>query len=225
MSATTTVRNRALLGAAIIAALSTSFAVAPAQAVTGPPDQAAAVKVSYVALGDSYAAGFGGGGYAPDDSCFTSPDGYAALLAADPGQVHSDLRGCTGATTAGVLEQLELGGPLSDDLDAAGAAIREAAPRATVFVTGYPLLFEPSIDPRVAAANEGVRQLNDVLEASAAGSGFVYVDVTAAFAGRGIGAADPWIIAAGPEAFHPNDAGYVAYADAIRAAGFSPAMG
>lgn len=83
--ATTTVRNRALLGAAIIVALSTSFAVAPAQAITGPPDQAAAVKVSYAALGDSSAAGVGGGDYL--DTCFTSPDGYAALHPNDAGYV------------------------------------------------------------------------------------------------------------------------------------------
>jgi lysophospholipase L1-like esterase len=271
MSATTNLRNRAsLLGAVMIAALSTGLAVAPAQALAGsPPDQAANVKVAYAALGDSYAAGFGGGDYL--DACFRSPNGYAALLADDPGQVHTDLRGCTGATTADVLGQLEgldhrtkavtltvgandlglatltetclTGTPeqclaavqyaqtvllpqLSVDLATTLAAIREAAPKATVYVTGYPLLFEPSADPRIAAVNAGIVALNGVIEAAvaAAGEGFVYVDVTDEFAGHGIGSSDPWIHGLSDlAAFHPTAAGYAAYADAIRAAGFSPA--
>jgi lysophospholipase L1-like esterase len=44
------------------------------------------------------------------------------------------------------------------------------------------------------------------------------VDVTAAFAGHGIGSPDPWINATGPDAFHPTAAGYTAYTAAIRAA-------
>ncbi|MDF2574391.1 MAG: secreted hydrolase [Agromyces sp.] len=270
MSAMTPPRNRAsLLGVAIVAVLSTGFAVAPAQALAGgPPDHAANVKVSYVALGDSYAAGVGGGDYV--DACFTSPNGYAALLADDPGQVHTDLRACAGATTADVLGQLEgldhrtksvtltvgandlgvaalattclTGTPeqclaavaqaqallpqLAADLAITLGAIREAAPNATVYVTGYPLLFEPSADPRIAAVNAGIVALNSVIQAAvaAAGEGFVYVDVTQAFLGHGIGSPVPWIH--GPfdaAAFHPNAAGYAAYADAIRAAGFSPA--
>lgn len=249
------------MGAAAL--LVTTFVAAPAQAA---PDVTGPTKVSYAALGDSYAAGVGGGEYL--DLCLTSPNGYAALLAGDPGRVHSELRGCLGATTdavvatqlpdldhrtksvtltvgandlgVGVLAGICLSGTVDDclaalqaaaaglpalasDLTAALGAIREVAPKATVYVTGYPLLFEPSlVDPRPGAANNGVEQLNAVIEASvvAAGSGFVYVDVTEAFAGRGIGAADPWIIAPPDlEAFHPNADGYVAYAEAIRAAG------
>jgi lysophospholipase L1-like esterase len=50
----------------------------------------------------------------------------------------------------------------------------------------------------------------------------VYVDVTAAFAGHGIGSSDPFINdpssdAPGAVPFHPNAGGYVAYADAIAA--------
>lgn len=254
-------RLTTIMGAAAL--LVTTFVAAPAQAA---PDVTGPTKVSYAALGDSYAAGVGGGEYL--DLCLTSPNGYAALLAGDPGRVHSELRGCLGATTdavvatqlpdldhrtksvtltvgandlgVGVLAGICLSGTVDDclaalqaaaaglpalasDLTAALAAIREVAPKATVYVTGYPLLFEPSlVDPRPGAANNGVEQLNAVIEASvvAAGSGFVYVDVTEAFAGRGIGAADPWIIAPPDlEAFHPNADGYVAYAEAIRAAG------
>ncbi|MEV1129025.1 SGNH/GDSL hydrolase family protein [Agromyces sp. NPDC049794] len=271
MTAMTRPRNRAsLLSVAIVAVLSTGFAVAPAQAVAGgPPDHAANAKISYVALGDSYAAGVGGG--VPIDLCGTTPNGYAALLADDPGQVLTDLRGCAGATTADVLGQLEgldhrtksvtltvgandlgvaalaqtclTGTPeqclaavqyaqtvllpgLATDLATTLAAIREAAPKATVYVTGYPLLFEPSADPRIAAVNAGIMALNSVIQAAvtAAGPGFVYVDVTQAFAGHGIGSATPWINGLSDAApFHPNTAGYAAYADAIRAAGFSPA--
>lgn len=270
MTATTNLRHRAsLLGVAVVAVLSTGFAVVPAQALAGgPPDHAANVKISYAALGDSYAAGLGGGDYL-EFECFTSPNGYAALLADDPGQVHTDLRGCAGATTADVLGQLEgldhrtksvtltvgandlgvaalantclTGTPeqclaavaqaqallpqLATDLAITLGAIREAAPKATVYVTGYPLLFEPSADPRIAAINAGIMTLNGVIQAAvaAAGEGFVYVDVTQAFLGHGIGSTDPWIH--GPfdaVPFHPNAAGYAAYADLIRAAGFTP---
>jgi hypothetical protein len=46
----------------------------------------------------------------------------------------------------------------------------------------------------------------------------VFVDVTAAFAGHGIGSSSPWINGAGISAgaFHPNATGYVAYANALR---------
>lgn len=258
-------RLTSLLGAAVVA-LATMFAASPAQAA---PDSAlakpAAAKVAYVALGDSYAAGVGGGDYL--DPCYTSPNGYAALLADDPGQVHSDLRGCFGATTdvvqatqladldrrtksatltvgandlgVGMVAQICLTATVEDclaavagaqallpqlsvDLSATLAAIRDVAPRATVYVTGYPLLFEPSTEPRLVAVNQGVQLLNDLIEATvaAAGSGFVYVDVEAVFAGHGLGAADEWILGlTDPWAFHPNPDGHVAYADAIRAAG------
>lgn len=282
MSATSNVHRRtSTFAAVIVAALSVAFSAAPAQAVTGPPVTPANVKVSYVALGDSYAAGFGGGDYL--DDCFTSPNGYAALLAADPGQVHSELRGCTGATTADVLGQLEgldhrtksvtltvgandlgvavvaqtclppTGSPesvecgqalayatspativaLSTSLNTVLDEIRDAAPRATVYVTGYPLLFEilGPTDPYLtqkAAVNAGIMTLNGSIQAAVdTRDGVVYVDVVEAFAGHGIGSGDPWIIAptlppAPPslEAFHPDPDGYAAYADAIRAAGF-----
>jgi lysophospholipase L1-like esterase len=56
--------------------------------------------VPYVALGDSYAAGQGGGDYLND--CLESPNGYPYLL--DP-KMRIDLRvnaACTGATTSDV---------------------------------------------------------------------------------------------------------------------------
>ena len=46
----------------------------------------------------------------------------------------------------------------------------------------------------------------------------MYVDVTEAFAGHGIGSKKPFINAEGPDAYHPNAAGYRAYTKAIFAA-------
>ncbi|MGR0220593.1 SGNH/GDSL hydrolase family protein [Agromyces sp. ZXT2-6] len=261
-------RTTGSLAATSVAVLALLFGTsAPATALAtpaNPPGLPPAVdKVAYAALGDSYAAGFGGGDYDPFDPCAQSPNGYAAQLASDPGNVHVALRGCTGADTDDVLAQLGgldhrtrfvtltvgandlgldavteacLGGPsaacteaiaaagfiaqnvLPGDLAVTLAAVRTAAPRATVAVTGYPHLLEPIV-PGAAEVNAGVDVLNSVI-AGVVGSapGFVYVDVVGTFQGHGIGSADPWI-ASPPDfdAFHPNPAGYTAYADAIRA--------
>jgi hypothetical protein len=108
---------------------------------------------------------------------------------------------------------------LAVDLGTTFASIRAAAPKATVVVTGYPLLFESTIDPRAVAVNQGIMLLNDLIEASAVAAGFLYVDVESAFAGHGLDSADPWIHGvSSAEAFHPTAAGYQAYAAAIRAA-------
>lgn len=258
-------RTRLVSALAVVAAV-TMFGAFPAQAA---PDSltvlpTAVEKVAYAALGDSYAAGFGGGDYDPTDLCIRSPNGYAALLASDPGQVHVALRGCTGADTVDVLGQLggldkqtkfvtltvganDLG---LDDVTAAclpgpseacdGAidmalfiaqnvlptslggtldAVRSAAPKADVVVTGYPRLLDPMV-PNSEPINAGVDVLNGVIAGvvAAAGPGFTYVDVTDAFTDHGIGSFDPWLV--GPpalDAFHPNTVGHAAYADAIRA--------
>jgi lysophospholipase L1-like esterase len=108
---------------------------------------------------------------------------------------------------------------MAADLAVALATIRAQAPKATVAVTGYPLLLDPSL-PQSAIVNTGIVALNSVIHGTvaAAGPGFVYVDVVPAFVGHGLGGLDPWIVAPpAPDAFHPNVAGYVAYADAIRA--------
>lgn len=249
---------------ALFALLFGAAGPATALAVPGnPPALPPAVeKVAYAALGDSYAAGFGGGDYGPAP-CFQSPNGYASVLASDPGQVHVALRGCTGATTTDVLGQLDgldhrtkfvtltvgandlglddvtaacLPGPsdactiaigtalfiaqnvLPISLEATFDAVRAAAPKAHVVVTGYPYLLDPLV-PNSGPINDGVALLNEVIagaEASA-GPGFTYVDVTDAFMGHGIGSLDPWIVAPPAfDAFHPNAAGHAAYADAIR---------
>ena len=226
---------------------------------SGPP---AAGKVAYAALGDSYAAGVGGGDYL--NACLLSPNGYAAQLASDPGNVHVALNGCVGATVdAVVATQLSgldhrtkfvsltvgandlglaevtstclTGTPqdcaaavaaaqsnlpvMAADLTVALATIRSLAPKATVAVTGYPLLLDPSV-PQAPFVNQGVAALNGVIQGVVAGSGpgFIYVDVVPAFASHGVGSGDPWIVGPpAPDAFHPNPAGYAAYADSIRA--------
>ena len=66
------------------------------------------------------------------------------------------------------------------------------------------------------------RSAQAVAATSATDVKIVYVDVTAEFAGHGIGSTKPFIndIRAGAaDAFHPNADGYLAYADAISAAG------
>jgi hypothetical protein len=124
---------------------------------------------------------------------------------------------CPGGTS-------ELDGPLTDLY----AQLVNAAPNALVVVTGYPLLFEliPG-DPAVAtkaAINGATTTLNCVIERAvtatekATGADIVYVDVTSRFLGHGIGSPVSFINATGPDAFHPNAAGYLfGYTAAISA--------
>ena len=50
---------------------------------------------------------------------------------------------------------------------------------------------------------------------AAAGVEISYVDVTAGFAGHGIGSERPFLHATGPEALHPTARGYRVYAKAL----------
>jgi lysophospholipase L1-like esterase len=110
------------------------------------------------------------------------------------------------------------------------AQVAKEAPNALIVVTGYPYLFEsdPS-NPIITAFNAATAALNKTIEdaVNAAhdtppGVNIIYVDVTDQFEGHGIGSSDdPFIngpTAGVPEAFHPNAAGYRAYAKAISAA-------
>jgi lysophospholipase L1-like esterase len=138
-------------------------------------------------------------------------------------------RGCLAAIKAiGPLQFQELGSHLTDLY----GDVAEAAPKALIVVTGYPHLVESTapFDPvLIAALNSAWDALNRtireaVLAANPTGDNIVYVDVTDAFAGHGIGSSDdPFIIGPTPgvsrvEDFHPNAAGYRAYAKAISAA-------
>jgi lysophospholipase L1-like esterase len=106
-------------------------------------------------------------------------------------------------------------------------AAPDAAPNALIVVTGYPYLFEivPG-DPTAAIkdqVNDAITLLNTTIQkavaaAAATGINIVYVDVTKEFAGHGIGSEEPFINAEGIGAYHPNAAGYRAYAKAMFAA-------
>jgi lysophospholipase L1-like esterase len=114
---------------------------------------------------------------------------------------------------------------LGSDLTDMYAQVANEAPKALIVVTGYPQLLEPTapLDPNLISAfrlatdalNATIRQ---AVAAQAPGVNIVYVDVTAAFEGHGIGGSKGLFInPSGADAFHPNAAGYVAYADAISA--------
>lgn len=232
-------------------------------------------SLSYVALGDSYAAGVGAGHYL--DDCLRSSRGYPVQL---DRRTRAKLRAnaaCTGATTAAVaanqlpsldrrtkLVTLTVGGndlgvaqiaaacaagpspACQTAIDAALAllapqdggpsvlsvrlattygAIAAAAPRAEILVTGYPYLFEPPSpgNPNAAtivAINNATTALNATIRATVAavagaGVDIAYVDVTAGFAGHGIGSERPYLHTSGPAAFHPTPRGYRMYAKAL----------
>jgi lysophospholipase L1-like esterase len=102
-------RVAASIAAAIIALVAIPAGIAgPVAAV---PDSSSSPVEKYVALGDSVAAGQGGGGYV--DACLRSPAGYPALLDAEPKVNLLRNAACTGASIADVtttqLEQVNRG--------------------------------------------------------------------------------------------------------------------
>jgi len=252
----------------VIALVLTASGVGAAGAL--PASAASSSPVNkYVAMGDSYAAGQGGGDYAND--CLQSPSGYPALLDAVKGTNLLRNVSCRLATTFDVnatqtlalnrgttMVTLTVGG---NDLNVAGIAaacvspdalacgnaisaagaliysgvlagrlattyaqVAVAAPNARIVVTGYPLLFASSADPRIAQLNGATTVLNQTIQGVVAQAqatrpnvSIDYVDVSAAFAGHAIGDVDSWVNFAGPDAFHPTPAGYRAYAAAIEA--------
>ena len=116
---------------------------------------------------------------------------------------------------------------LTRRLTATYRAVAAEAPKALILLTGYPYLFEtPTADnPNAAtilAINDATTTLNRTIMESVATAAQVdninirYVHVANGFAGHGIGSALPFINFAGPDAYHPNAAGYLAYAAAIR---------
>lgn len=105
--------------------------------------------------------------------------------------------------------------------------IEEQAPRAEIYVTGYPILFQaPGVycGPEIAVVDAANAQLNAAIETVATSSGATYVDVASEFEGHGICSADSWILRAGsPAPLHPTAAGQQAYADAVEATDFTSA--
>ncbi|GGU75058.1 lipase 1 [Streptomyces filipinensis] len=121
------------------------------------------------------------------------------------------LSALSGARTA-------MDGTLAHNLDRLYTAIRERAPAARVVVLGYPHLYHLRGTCRLgladrdrAAVNDAVDHLNAVIAMSAAGHGFTFADVTAAFAGHEICSASPWLrgvdVLAITESYHPTAPG------------------
>ena len=102
---------------------------------------------------------------------------------------------------------------LAPQLAAQFARIREAAPRATVVVTGYPHLFETGAPGPLGAEaqalfNQGTDALNAVIAGEVPEDG-VFVDVVDEFSGHGVGSTDPWIrFEGGAFDLHPTATGY-----------------
>ncbi|MDF2051099.1 SGNH/GDSL hydrolase family protein [Arthrobacter sp. Cr_A7] len=95
--------------------------------------------------------------------------------------------------------------------------IHAIAPDAKIVLTGYPLPLDPS-HPLAAEVNSLAGALNAVIAGvanftNAQFDDVQYVDVTGAFAGHGVGSADPWINfnpenLRDPANFHPTGEGY-----------------
>lgn len=117
-------------------------------------------------------------------------------------------------------------GQLSIDLAGLIAMLAGRSPGAEILVTGYAIPFQPGLQPLTDQVNALTWAMNALIQAgvsgpAASGIDVGYVDVTSAFAGHGVGSADPWLgaDASDPLTFlHPNAAGYTAYRDALLAA-------
>lgn len=103
-------------------------------------------------------------------------------------------------------------------LDAAYRAVKVKAAHARVVVLGYPHLFTrgaclmgPVSGREQSALNTAADHLNRVTKDRARAHGYVFADVTAAFAGHEICSADPWIHApslfTADVAYHPTAEG------------------
>lgn len=261
MRASTQLRRVAAGGAVI--ALGTLAGFTPALADT---------TNDYVALGDSYSAGDGGGNYIVDGTtCFRSPNSFAGQLAAEK-NLNLDLQACSGAVTGDMPKQypalstgtdyvtLTLGGNdigfapvvtecakpswwgncgkavdeavakannvLPGQLRDVYSQVRTRAPKAKIVVAGYPRLFNGrdcswatffSAD-EMRRMNDAADLLNSRIQQAASGAGFAFVDVREQFTGHAVCDPTPYLHNLSlnvVESFHPNKAGYSAYADAI----------
>ncbi len=170
--------------------------------------------------------------------------GFARLALACAGGLSTPA--CVQAQTAAQAGQQAL--PVN--LAAVLTALRDQAPDAHIYVTGYPLLFQPEVNPlpscsalpfydasAMYAADQIVATLNAVIAGvvlglDPAGAVIEYVDVTGddAFGGHGLcDGQDSYIFAPAfypgtqiplPSSLHPTSAGQLAYANAIADVGF-----
>lgn len=154
--------------------------------------------------------------------------------------------GGSDACSAAISQAGTAMGTLPGDVATVVGAIKAKAPGATVYVTGYPHLFQPTLDVSTwSLVCEGLPgysveamaafdyatgnatpvpdSVNDAIAAGATYAGATYVDVTDEFAGHGLcqGPTESFIFGPGASApLHPTAAGQQAYADAVLAAGF-----
>lgn len=122
-------------------------------------------------------------------------------------------------------------------------ALKARAPEATIYVTGYPKIFQPDFTlaqpcltfptvpvPALLAADAAIDDLNAAIAGVAASQGAVYVDVTGAIdaglcTAPGLYLYPPTLDPSGPGGFavsslHPTGLGQAAYAQAVKDAGF-----
>lgn len=150
--------------------------------------------------------------------------GFADLIINCAGSWSWNCENTTNETKRKIREELPA------KLDRAYAAIREAAPSATVVVLGYGRMFGK--DLRCAAADgitaeeaawaNGVADLLDATIADRAGAaGFVYQSSIKSFTGHDVCARDPWLNGKSwsiADGYHPSRSGYAnGLAPAVRA--------
>lgn len=169
--------------------------------------------------------------------------GFATLAVACAGGLQTE-------TCAGALALTQASrDALPQNLVALLVALRARAPRAVLYVTGYPQLFQspdgscPALTALGLSFDPGALLYADVLavglDTTIAGTvvqyglatgddKLVFVDVTDDFSGKGLCTDDSYLFAPSflapgvpnPASLHPNTKGQQAYADAIEDAGF-----
>ncbi|MFE3183350.1 SGNH/GDSL hydrolase family protein [Streptomyces violascens] len=133
------------------------------------------------------------------------------------------MRTCTLSSESACLESVArsekaVDHDLPGKLDAAYRAVKGKAAHARVVVLGYPHLFGrdaclmgPVTVREQSVLNAAADHLNRVTRDRARAHGYVFADVTAAFAGHEICSADPWIHApsllTADVAYHPTEEG------------------
>lgn len=145
------------------------------------------------------------------------------------------------ACAAALQQERPLAAQLPTNLTMLIQSLKQRAPMATVYVTGYPVLFEvgmsgcatlpPELWGYAAAFDQATRDLNDAVGYIAAANGATFVDVEDGFGGQGLCNPSSTLLyppmpepssptGFSPVPLHPTAAGQAVYAAAIEAAGF-----
>jgi len=126
--------------------------------------------------------------------------------------------GDSGCNTAVNKAKSYIGTTLPGLLDNTYNAIRSHAPNATVYVVGYPRIYQLGGSCNVGLSdtargyiNSGADSLDTAISAAASRHGFQFVDVRGAFASHGICSSTWWLNSVTfpvVNSYHPNAAGY-----------------